>query len=80
MSVSSPFIKRPIATSLLGLATVLGGALGYFCAAGVVAAAGGLPDHPGVDAASGRQPANDVDSGDRARWSASSGRSRRSRP
>ncbi len=30
MSVSSPFIKRPIATSLLGLATVLGGALGYF--------------------------------------------------
>ena len=30
MSVSSPFIDRPIATSLLGLATVLGGALGYF--------------------------------------------------
>ena len=30
MSVSSPFINRPIATSLLGLATVLGGALGYF--------------------------------------------------
>ena len=31
MSVSSPFINRPIATSLLGLAAVLGGALGYFC-------------------------------------------------
>ncbi len=30
MSVSSPFINRPIATSLLGLASVLGGALGYF--------------------------------------------------
>src|ERR1700741_4094133 len=30
MSVSSPFINRPIATSLLGLATGLGGALGYF--------------------------------------------------
>jgi multidrug efflux pump len=30
MSVSGPFINRPIATSLLGLATVLGGALGYF--------------------------------------------------
>ena len=30
MSVSSPFINRPIATSLLGFATVLGGALGYF--------------------------------------------------
>ncbi len=30
MSVSSPFINRPIATSLLAFATVLGGALGYF--------------------------------------------------
>ncbi|HLF70583.1 MAG TPA: efflux RND transporter permease subunit, partial [Dehalococcoidia bacterium] len=30
MSVSSPFINRPIATSLLGIATLLGGALGYF--------------------------------------------------
>ena len=30
MSVSSPSIHRPIATSLLGLATILGGALGYF--------------------------------------------------
>ncbi len=29
MSVSSPFIKRPIATSLLGVATMLGGLLGY---------------------------------------------------
>ncbi len=30
MSVSSPFIRRPIATSLLGVATLLAGALGYF--------------------------------------------------
>ena len=30
MSVSAPFILRPIATSLLAFATVLGGALGYF--------------------------------------------------
>ncbi len=30
MSVSSPFIQRPIATSLLGAAIVLGGALGYW--------------------------------------------------
>jgi multidrug efflux pump len=30
MSVSGPFITRPIATSLLAFATVLGGALGYF--------------------------------------------------
>jgi multidrug efflux pump len=29
MSVSSPFIRRPIATSLLGVATMLGGLLGY---------------------------------------------------
>jgi multidrug efflux pump len=30
MSVSSPFIHRPIATSLLGVAVMLGGLLGYF--------------------------------------------------
>jgi multidrug efflux pump len=30
MSVSSPFIHRPIATSLLGIAAMLGGALGYW--------------------------------------------------
>src|ERR1043166_9428089 len=29
MSVSSPFIHRPIATSLLGVAVMLGGMLGY---------------------------------------------------
>ena len=30
MSVSTPFIQRPIATSLLGVATMLGGVLGYW--------------------------------------------------
>jgi multidrug efflux pump len=30
MSVSAPFIKRPIATSLLGIAVMLGGLLGYW--------------------------------------------------
>jgi multidrug efflux pump len=30
MSVSSPFIHRPIATSLLGIAVMLGGVLGYY--------------------------------------------------
>jgi len=30
MSVSSPFIQRPIATSLLGVAVMLGGILGYW--------------------------------------------------
>ena len=29
MSVSAPFIRRPIATSLLGVAVMLGGLLGY---------------------------------------------------
>src|SRR5262245_63053916 len=30
MSVSAPFIQRPIATSLLGIAVLLGGLLGYW--------------------------------------------------
>ena len=30
MNVSAPFIQRPIATSLLGIATLLGGLLGYW--------------------------------------------------
>src|SRR5712691_2732767 len=30
MSVSTPFIRRPIATSLLAVAVTLGGWLGYF--------------------------------------------------
>jgi multidrug efflux pump len=30
MSVSAPFIRRPIATTLLGIAVTLGGALGYW--------------------------------------------------
>ena len=29
LSVSAPFIRRPIATSLLGLAVLMGGMLGY---------------------------------------------------
>src|ERR1700743_2177366 len=32
MSVSEPFIRRPIATSLLGIALLIGGALGYWAA------------------------------------------------
>ena len=30
MGVSEPFIRRPIATSLLGIALLIGGALGYW--------------------------------------------------
>ena len=42
MSVSSPFIHRPIATSLLGVAVMLGGLLGYL-ASGLPAAWSTLP-------------------------------------
>ena len=56
MSVSSPFIRRPIATSLLGFAVTLGGRARLLVAAGLVAAAGRFPDHPGDDAAARRQP------------------------
>ncbi len=59
MSVSSPFIHRPIATSLLGVATLLGGLLGYLAAAGVVAAASRLPEHPGHHPTAGREPGHD---------------------
>src|ERR1044072_3849723 len=34
MSVSEPFIRRPIATSLLGIALMIGGALGYWALPG----------------------------------------------
>src|SRR4030088_427017 len=34
MSVSEPFIRRPIATSLLGIAPFIGGALGYWASPG----------------------------------------------
>ncbi|MFZ4533995.1 MAG: efflux RND transporter permease subunit, partial [Alsobacter sp.] len=29
MSVSEPFIRRPVATSLLGIAVLIGGIMGY---------------------------------------------------
>jgi len=40
MSVSSPFIQRPIATSLLGVAIMMGGMPRLLVAAGLGAAAG----------------------------------------
>ena len=55
MSVSSPFIHRPIATSLLGVAVMLG-ACSAISGSGLLAAAGRFPHHPGDDPASGRQP------------------------
>src|SRR6267143_172409 len=43
MSVSEPFIRRPIASSLLGIALLIGGGLGYWVQAAINAAAGILP-------------------------------------
>ena len=56
MSVSSPFIHRPIATSLLGIAVMLGGMLGYFWLPVSSLPQVDFPDHPGHHAAAGRQP------------------------
>jgi len=53
MSVSEPFIRRPIATSLLGIALLIGGALGYW-ALPVSARRSRLPDGAGDDAIAGR--------------------------
>ena len=47
MNLSRPFILRPVATTLLMVAILLAGALGLPPAAGLGAAAGRLPDHPG---------------------------------
>ena len=48
MNISEPFIRRPIATSLLMGALALRRHRGVSAAAGGAAAAGRLPDHPGV--------------------------------
>ncbi len=43
MSISSPFIRRPVATTLLTIAVALAGGLAYFYLPCQPAAAGGLP-------------------------------------
>ena len=80
MNVSAPFITRPIATSLLGIAVMFGGMLGYHVAAGLGAAAGRLPDHSGDDAASGRVARHDGVAGDGAAGAPVRPDSRRSPP
>ena len=55
MNVSAPFIARPIATSLLGVAVMLVRHAGLLAAPGGVAAPGRFPDHPSDDPASRRQ-------------------------
>ena len=44
-SISAPFIKRPVATTLLTIAVVLGGSHGVYAASRRAAAADRLPDH-----------------------------------
>ena len=47
MNISAPFIRRPIATSLLAAAILLAGHRRVLAAPGRAAAARRLPDHPG---------------------------------
>ena len=66
MSPSRPFILRPVATSLLMVAILLAGLVGLQLPAAVGPAGGRLPDHPGADLLSRRQPRGDDLVGHRA--------------
>ena len=55
MNISEPFIRRPIATSLLMSALALVGIVAFPLLAGRTAAAGRLSDHPGHRAIRGRE-------------------------
>ena len=50
VNLSAPFIRRPVATTLLTLGVALAGVVGLLPAAGLAAAAGRLPDHLRVGA------------------------------
>ena len=65
MNISEPFIRRPIATSLLMVGARAARHRGVSAAAGRAAAAGRLPDHQRVGAASRREPGHH--GGDRRR-------------
>ena len=56
MSPSRPFILRPVATTLLMVAIMLSGLLAFQLPAGRSAARSRLPDHPGANLLSRRQP------------------------
>ena len=66
MNLSEPFIRRPVATTLLMIGVILVGMVAYEQAAGRGAAPGRLSDHPGGDLLSGRKPGSDDVLGDRA--------------
>jgi predicted RND superfamily exporter protein len=58
MSFSSPFIHRPVATTLLTAAVALAGGVAFPLAAGLAAAAGRFPHHFRRRQPAGRQPGN----------------------
>jgi multidrug efflux pump subunit AcrB len=55
MNLSAPFVRRPVATTLLTIGLALAGLLG-FRSCPSLAAAGGVPDHPGVRRTARRRP------------------------
>ena len=56
VSVSTAFIRRPIATTLLTVAVALAGGDRVLLPPGLLAAAGGVPDDPGLRGTAGREP------------------------
>ena len=56
MNISAPFIRRPIATSLLMIAIALLGLVGLSASAGGAAAPGRLSDHQRFGLAARRKP------------------------
>ena len=66
VNLSRPFIVRPVATTLLMVAHPARRRARLPAAAGLGAAAGRLPDHPGRHLLSGRQPRRDGVDGDGA--------------
>ena len=59
VSLSAPFIARPIGTTLLTIAVGLAGVIALSRPAGVAAAAGGLPDDSGQRQPARREPRHD---------------------
>ena len=56
MNISEPFIRKPVATTLLVVAITLAGLAAYPVAAGLAAAAGRVPDHLRQRRPARRQP------------------------
>jgi multidrug efflux pump len=56
VNISEPFIRRPVATTLLTAALAIAGGLAFLATPRRAAAAGGVPDHPGERQPAGREP------------------------